>query len=1502
FTPTASDDDGDTLTFSIANKPTWANFDSSTGTLSGTPVDADVGTSSGIVISVSDGTDTRSLASFDLEVVNTQDAPLISGSPATSVDEDSAYSFAPTASDDDGDALSFSIANKPDWAVFDDATGALTGTPTNADVGNYASIVISVSDGSDTVSLASFDIEVVNTQDVPVISGTPATSVDEDSAYSFTPTASDDDGDALSFSIANKPSWAAFDATSGRLSGTPSNADVADYTGIVISVSDGTDTTSLAAFDLTVNNVNDTGVITLNGNGAEGQTLSVTVSDDDGLSATPSYVWKRDGVVISGATSASYTVVAADIGAIVSVEASYTDDRGSDEVLSAATPSAISNTNDFPVLSLIGDATQGEDLTVSLSDGDGISGTISYEWTRGNSVIAGQSGDSYTLTQADVGAIIKVSVSYTDDQGTAESANATTASTVANVNDAATLSIAGTAEEDQTLSANLSDLDGVSGSVSYQWQRDSVDIAGATSESYTLGDDDVGTTITLNTSFSDDFGQSESPSASVGPVSNVNDAPTVESTLNSVFGVQTRAFSYSLPQGVFADVDPSDSLTVSFDLPASLNWLNVNGTTLSGTPSDSDTGGTVTVTATDSEGASVSTPLGIVIREIPVKLALPLAVDTTVGSTIYTFDAVDAISYAFNAGNEAGEFSLDANALKLASSIAYPSTGDQAMSRSIDVLVTYASGESEVWMLSLPLYQSGAPEFLVTLPNLDAALGDEINISLDQTRPTIEAIATQGNASDAYTASFDVYWTYADGSLVRATDSANNSVFNANTDATSTVSHTLAAPTQGTPSGVRLMPKSPSDSALNAQLTLSDREALYDPSAAYRGYSDIADASTLAANSLWQSGSSLTAPFDFVDLPLPQGMFFDVDSQNLTVAVTGLPAGLAYNASTQAIEGAATEAGDFTVSVTVSDSDGNSETQSFTLSIQARDAVNLTEGSMATQSATAYGASAALAIDGNEASDPALYSTSFAPAQAGGAWWHSDLGQSAWIDTLTLISADGDAARSNNLKVFVADKALNAMSVAELEADSSIQAYSFDATQSDTLAINAKARYVKVVQGNAAQPLALAEVRALNTNLAVGSAISDQSVNEDQSLSFTIPANAFVDSEALSYSASNLGAWISFDGTDTLTASPTEGQVGDQLVTLTATDSLGQSVTSTVTFSAIAVNDAPAIKQTPSDVTIYEDSSYALALDVNDWFVDAEGSAMTLSTPSLPSWLSYNTSTGILSGTPSNDEVGDHVVSLSASDGTLSSEQQFTVTVLNVNDAPVITGTPATSVNEDSAYSFTPSASDDDAGTTLSFSIQNKPNWASFDTATGILNGTPANADVGQYDNIVISATDGSASTALASFSIQVINTNDAPSLSGTPATQVRQDQLYDFTPSASDEDVGDTLVFSIQNKPSWATFNTSTGRLYGTPLNQHVGDDQNIVISVSDGTVNVALAAFDLSVLNQNDAPSITGTPSTTVDEDSAYSFTPSASDDDAGTTLSFSIQNKPNWASFDT
>lgn len=89
----------------------------------------------------------------------------------------------------------------------------------------------------------------------PTIQGQPDTSLVASETYSFQPTASDPNGDALTFSAANLPTWMSLNASTGRVTGTPGPGDVGTYQGITITVSDGQASASLAAFSITVSAV-----------------------------------------------------------------------------------------------------------------------------------------------------------------------------------------------------------------------------------------------------------------------------------------------------------------------------------------------------------------------------------------------------------------------------------------------------------------------------------------------------------------------------------------------------------------------------------------------------------------------------------------------------------------------------------------------------------------------------------------------------------------------------------------------------------------------------------------------------------------------------------------------------------------------------------------------------------------------------------------------------------------------------------------------------------------------------------------------------------------------------------------------------------------------------------------------------------------------------------------------------------------------------------------------
>ncbi|MDQ7076634.1 MAG: hypothetical protein Q9M45_02120 [Robiginitomaculum sp.] len=271
----------------------------------------------------------------------------------------------------------------------------------------------------------------------------------------------------------------------------------------------------------------------------QGQTLTAdasSVADADGLGIS-SYQWS-----VSGATGTSYTLTQGDVGASITVTVSYTDGGGTDESVTSAATSPIADVNDSPTgnVQVSGTPVQGQTLSVDPSgirDPDGLSNAVfSYQWRRNGGDIAGESGSSLLLTQADVGATIRVMTRFVDDLGFGGSIISSVIGPIANVNDAPSgaVLITGSAVKGQTLTADASgitDIDGL-GAFSYQWRRSGSDITGDSASTYTQVQADIGQTIDVVVSYTDAFGAQES----------ITSAPT-----GTVLSEGTTLFSSVLP-------------------------------------------------------------------------------------------------------------------------------------------------------------------------------------------------------------------------------------------------------------------------------------------------------------------------------------------------------------------------------------------------------------------------------------------------------------------------------------------------------------------------------------------------------------------------------------------------------------------------------------------------------------------------------------------------------------------------------------------------------------------------------------------------------------------------------------------------------------------------------------------------------------------------------------------------------------------------------------------
>ena len=334
---------------------------------------------------------------------------------------------------------------------------------------------------------------------------------------------------------------------------------------------------------------NSPGSVIINGTETEDQVLTATLNDADGLpdGVDIRYQWQRsDGsggyINIQDATGETYTLGDEDVGREVRVEVRYTDGDNTPESLTSEATAAVRNINDSPSGSVSIDGTAEEDQTLTanitaLQDADGLptlADAFTYQWQRNTGAndafenIAGATGNTYTLDDDDVGREVQVMVSYTDDGGEVETLTSAPTTAVTNINDtpSGAITISGQATENATLTANtgtLDDADGL-GAFSYQWQRSDssgsyTDIQNATSETYTLGDDDVGRNVRVQVSYTDARGEDETLiSDATAAVTNVNDAPTGTVTIS---GQATENATLTANTGTLDDADGLGALS-----------------------------------------------------------------------------------------------------------------------------------------------------------------------------------------------------------------------------------------------------------------------------------------------------------------------------------------------------------------------------------------------------------------------------------------------------------------------------------------------------------------------------------------------------------------------------------------------------------------------------------------------------------------------------------------------------------------------------------------------------------------------------------------------------------------------------------------------------------------------------------------------------------------------------------------------------------------------------
>ena len=339
------------------------------------------------------------------------------------------------------------------------------------------------------------------------------------------------------------------------------------------------------------------------------------------------------------------------------------------------------------------------------------------------------------------------------------------------------------------------------------------------------------------------------------------------------------------------------------------------------------------------------------------------------------------------------------------------------------------------------------------------------------------------------------------------------------------------------------------------------------------------------------------------------------------------------------------------------------------------------------------------------------------------------------------------------------------------------------------------------------------------------------------------------EADLITYSRVIGPAWLSVAPDGTLSGTPGNGDVGVNVFTIRATDSLGASADVSLNIAVSNVNGAPAFPSDLMIMTATEDVAFTGQLTASDQ--DAQDGS-TFVIVSGPAWLHVATDGG-LSGTPANAHVGLNLFTVRVTD-TMGAFDEATleISVTNVNDVPVFTSDPIDlNAAEDTPLNTQLAASDIDPGDELIFTMVSGPAWLSV-SAAGALIGTPSNSDVGA-NAFVVRVTDLAGAFDEAGLDILISNVNDAPVFTHNPIIVADASENAAYTgqtlaETAIDADAGDSIAYSKVSGPAWLNV-AGNGDLTGTPPSASAGLNV-FIIRVTDSTSSTNDAELRIQVV----------------------------------------------------